>query len=89
MAQILIPSGGDTDNVEYHIEDEEETFSEDWTRTNSRPKTYVWIDQGRRVDHPAIIIIIIHLLGLAPAGYLAAPDSGHKAGCGVVHTKYP
>jgi hypothetical protein len=23
-----------------------------------------------------IIIIIIHLLGLAPAGYLAAPDSG-------------
>jgi hypothetical protein len=23
-----------------------------------------------------IIMIIIHLLGLAPAGYLAAPDSG-------------
>jgi hypothetical protein len=26
------------------------------------------------------IIIIIHLLGLAPAGYLAAPDSGREAG---------
>jgi hypothetical protein len=33
--------------------------------------------------------IIIHLLGLAPAGYLAAPDNGPKAGCGVVHAKYP
>jgi hypothetical protein len=33
--------------------------------------------------------IIIHLLGLAPAGYLAAPDSGPRAGCGVVHAKYP
>jgi hypothetical protein len=30
------------------------------------------------------IIIIIHLLGLAPAGYLAAPDNGPRAGCGVV-----
>jgi hypothetical protein len=38
---------------------------------------------------PTTIIIIIHLLGLAPAGYLAAPDSGPKAGCGVVHAKYP
>jgi hypothetical protein len=36
-----------------------------------------------------LIIIIIHLLGLAPAGYLAAPDSGHEAGCGVAHAKYP
>jgi hypothetical protein len=24
--------------------------------------------------------------GLAPAGYLAAPDSGHEAGCGVSRT---
>jgi hypothetical protein len=25
---------------------------------------------------PVVVIIIIHLLGLAPAGYLAAPDNG-------------
>jgi hypothetical protein len=30
------------------------------------------------------IIVIIHLLGLAPAGYLTAPDNGPRAGCGVV-----
>jgi hypothetical protein len=34
------------------------------------------------------IIIIIHLLGLAPAGYLAAPDNGaerrHTGGCSQV-----
>jgi hypothetical protein len=29
-----------------------------------------------RFDSITIIIIIIHLLGLAPAGYLAAPDNG-------------
>jgi hypothetical protein len=34
-------------------------------------------------------IIIIHLLGLAPAGYLAAPDSGPRACFGVVHAKHP
>jgi hypothetical protein len=34
-------------------------------------------------------LIILHLLGLAPAGYLAAPDNGHEAGCAVVHVKYP
>jgi hypothetical protein len=42
--------------------------------------------ENRAVPHE--IIIIIHLLGLAPAGYLAAPDSGPRAGCGVVHAKY-
>jgi hypothetical protein len=31
-----------------------------------------------------IAIIIIHLLGLAPAGYLTAPDNGPRAGCEVV-----
>jgi hypothetical protein len=30
------------------------------------------------------IIIIIHLLGLAPAGYLTAPDNGPRAVCEVV-----
>jgi hypothetical protein len=39
------------------------------------------------IEH--FIIIITHLLGLAPAGYLAAPDSGARAGCGVVQAKYP
>jgi hypothetical protein len=42
-------------------------------------------EKGNPVKH---VIIIIHLLGLAPAGYLAAPDSGPRAGCGVVHAKY-
>jgi hypothetical protein len=32
-------------------------------------------------------IIIIHLLGLAPAGYLTAPDNGPKACCGDVQVK--
>jgi hypothetical protein len=41
-----------------------------------------------RLGGPKGQIIIMHLLGLAPAGYLAAPDSGHEAGCGVVHAKY-
>jgi hypothetical protein len=31
-----------------------------------------------------VIIIIIHLLGLAPAGYLTAPNNGPRAGCVVV-----
>jgi hypothetical protein len=31
-----------------------------------------------------VIIIIIHLLGLAPAGYLAAPDSGPRAAVRVI-----
>jgi hypothetical protein len=44
---------------------------------------------GVRHARIIIIIIMIHLLGLAPAGYLAAPDSGPRAGCGVVHAKYP
>jgi hypothetical protein len=33
------------------------------------------------------VIIIIHLLGLAPAGYLTAPDNGPWAGCGIVQVK--
>jgi hypothetical protein len=50
----------------------------------------VFLSSGDSLEfNGIIIIIIIHLLGLAPAGYLAAPDSGHEAGCGVVHAKYP
>jgi hypothetical protein len=36
-----------------------------------------------------IIIIIIHLLGLAPAGCLTAPDNGPKGLMRVVLVKYP
>jgi hypothetical protein len=50
------------------------------------PNVIVYFRQSWRLQ---IIIIIIHLLGLAPAGYMAAPDSGPRAGCGVVHAKYP
>jgi hypothetical protein len=32
--------------------------------------------ENTRLEKSGIIIIIIHLLGLAPAGYLAAPDNG-------------
>jgi hypothetical protein len=55
----------------------------------------VWVSVGNhptqqsRVFAGKGIIIIIHLRGVAPAGYLAAPDSGPRAGCGVVHAKYP
>jgi hypothetical protein len=31
--------------------------------------------------------IMTHLLGLAPAGYLTAPDNGPWAGCGLVQVK--
>jgi hypothetical protein len=31
---------------------------------------------GRVWDSVTVVIIIIHLLGLAPAGYLAASDNG-------------
>jgi hypothetical protein len=36
---------------------------------------------------PIEVVIIIHLLGLAPAGYLTAPHNGASAGCGVVQVK--
>jgi hypothetical protein len=35
----------------------------------------------------SVIYIYIYLLGLAPAGYLAAPDNGPWAGCGLVQVK--
>jgi hypothetical protein len=47
--------------------------------------------RGRPPKQPRearIIIIIIHLLGLAPAGYLAAPDNGPRGPLRVVHAKY-
>jgi hypothetical protein len=34
-----------------------------------------------------ITILIIHLLGLAPAGYLTTPDKARRAYCGVVLVK--
>jgi hypothetical protein len=42
----------------------------DWVEVLTRAQSH---DIPKRV---AVIIIIIHLLGLAPAGYLTAPDNG-------------
>jgi hypothetical protein len=64
--------------------------AEDWAYNNNNTfnNTFTWSGPSGVRDYTGQRIII-HLLGLAPAGYLAAPDSGASAGCGVVHAKYP
>jgi hypothetical protein len=62
----MVPADEPESEEEFVMNDADVTQLEDWIDPEHLPPTSVTV----------FSIIIIHLLGLAPAGYLAAPDNG-------------